>query len=109
MRRVFTAYDIGQVRYVHDVLQSEGFAVMMRNVDLMHGAGELPATEVWPEVWVHNDEDAPEALERIKAIGEEMRAQADEPNWTCPGCGESIEAQFDACWKCGTEHPEVVA
>ena len=22
--------------------------------------------------------------------------------WSCPGCGEQIERQFDACWKCGT-------
>ena len=21
--------------------------------------------------------------------------------WTCPGCGEEIEAGFDACWNCG--------
>ncbi len=22
--------------------------------------------------------------------------------WNCPKCGEEVEAQFDACWKCGT-------
>jgi len=21
--------------------------------------------------------------------------------WTCPGCGEQVEDQFGACWKCG--------
>jgi len=21
--------------------------------------------------------------------------------WNCPGCGEHIEAGFDACWNCG--------
>ena len=26
--------------------------------------------------------------------------------WTCPGCGEGIEAGFDVCWKCGTAMPE---
>jgi predicted ATP-dependent serine protease len=22
--------------------------------------------------------------------------------WKCPKCGEGFEAQFDACWNCGT-------
>ncbi|MHC4331384.1 MAG: DUF7577 domain-containing protein, partial [Planctomycetota bacterium] len=21
--------------------------------------------------------------------------------WTCPNCGEEVEAQFTNCWKCG--------
>jgi hypothetical protein len=25
--------------------------------------------------------------------------------WTCPKCGESVEGQFEACWKCGTPKP----
>lgn len=24
--------------------------------------------------------------------------------WQCPTCGELIEQQFDACWKCSAEH-----
>ena len=24
------------------------------------------------------------------------------PMWTCSKCGESVEEQFDVCWKCGT-------
>lgn len=26
-------------------------------------------------------------------------------HWTCPQCGEQIEAQFDLCWNCGAERP----
>ena len=25
--------------------------------------------------------------------------------WRCASCGESIEAQFDSCWKCGSVRP----
>ena len=25
--------------------------------------------------------------------------------WGCPKCGERLEAQFEACWKCGTAKP----
>jgi rubrerythrin len=24
------------------------------------------------------------------------------PAWRCPSCGELVEGQFQACWKCGT-------
>src|SRR5215831_18019067 len=27
------------------------------------------------------------------------------PPWQCPSCGEVVEAQFQACWKCGTAKP----
>jgi hypothetical protein len=25
--------------------------------------------------------------------------------WTCPKCGETIEEQFDSCWRCRTPRP----
>ncbi len=25
--------------------------------------------------------------------------------WTCPGCGQEVEGQFDACWNCGAPRP----
>jgi hypothetical protein len=25
--------------------------------------------------------------------------------WTCPSCGEQVEAQFGACWNCGAQRP----
>ena len=28
--------------------------------------------------------------------------------WTCSKCGESVEENFDACWKCGTSWDGVV-
>jgi rubrerythrin len=26
-------------------------------------------------------------------------------NWRCPQCGEQLEGQFTACWKCGALKP----
>ena len=31
------------------------------------------------------------------------------PAWECPKCGEKIEGQFSACWKCGHEQVTSVA
>ena len=30
-----------------------------------------------------------------------MDTEKSKPNWNCPGCGEAIEVDFDACWNCG--------
>ena len=32
------------------------------------------------------------------------RAQEGDP-WVCPGCGETLEPQFQSCWKCQAEKP----
>lgn len=36
--------------------------------------------------------------------------QSDDPNdyWKCPVCGELIENNFGACWKCQNDQPEVI-
>lgn len=35
----------------------------------------------------------------------EILAEAPTPGpaapWTCPGCGEEVEGNFDSCWNCG--------
>jgi len=41
-----------------------------------------------------------------RAVLADMRAIDTGGPWTCPGCGEAIEAGFDLCWKCGTARPE---
>ena len=30
----------------------------------------------------------------------------DAVTWSCPGCGEELEAQFDKCWSCGTSRSD---
>jgi hypothetical protein len=41
-----------------------------------------------------------------KAVLADVREIDRSHPWTCPGCGEAIEAGFDVCWKCGTAMPE---
>ncbi|MCB1183628.1 hypothetical protein KDM41_09340 [bacterium] len=36
-----------------------------------------------------------------RALLEEAADGPATPAWTCPGCGEEIEAGFAACWQCG--------
>jgi len=63
----------------------------------------LPGGEFYPKLWV---EDAD--FHRAAAVLAAFRA-APTPKlgpWTCPKCGEHLEAQFMSCWKCGTTRNE---
>ena len=80
-----------------------GIACLVRNRHLAGGVGELPPNEVWPQLWVTDDDDIP-AAERL--IEELLGLHAEPaPDWRCPRCGETIEGQFAACWNCGAEAP----
>lgn len=89
------------MNHVRNLLEAAGIAVTMRNEFLGGGAGELPPTEAWPELWVA-EEDYP----RARQVIEQMDREAEAASWRCPRCGETIEGQFSACWNCGTSRPD---
>lgn len=101
MKRVYTAADPLLVGHVEALLDGRGIPCVVRNRHLAGGVGELPPIEVWPEIWVH-DEDA-FAAERLVAELETESAPGTE--WRCPECGERVEGQFGMCWRCGTAAP----
>lgn len=94
--RVFAHSNGLLVSHVHNVIAAAGMPVELRNMSLAGGAGELPLGECEPEIWVarHNHE-------RAKAlIRDALEGKQDQPDWTCPGCGERLEGVFVACWRC---------
>jgi predicted amidophosphoribosyltransferase len=42
---------------------------------------------------------------RCPECGRPFLRRAKREDWTCPGCGETIEGQFTECWSCGHEAP----
>lgn len=103
MKTVFTSLDALAVHHLQNVLRAEGIRTVIRNELLSRLAGEVPFTEVAIELVVPDDADAERA---VRLIGE-LRSggpPAGAP-WQCPGCGERIEPQFTACWRCGTGRP----
>jgi len=103
MKLLHTAQDYMMVGHLEAVLQAHDIHCLVKNRFLTGGAGELPPTDVWPQLWVA-DEDADRAREIIAGVLAE-----DEPPrtpWRCPRCGELIEGQFAECWNCRTSAPE---
>lgn len=84
-----------------DLLEQEGVACLVRNEQLFAGLGEIPFVELFPELWVVDDEVYPRARLLLDAWFEAQDETAEA--WTCPRCGERLEGQFGACWQCGRE------
>jgi hypothetical protein len=100
MKRVYTTKDPLMIGHLKNVLTTFGIDCVMKNIYLSSAAGELPPIECWPELWVVDDEQHPEAeaiLKRTLAPLESVKKP-----WRCNGCGEAVEGQFSECWKCGT-------
>lgn len=97
---VYLAPDPINAEIVKDILVDRGIAAHVRNQYLWGAMGELPVN-VYPQVWIENPKDY-ERARRIVTDFEHGPVDSGAP-WTCPGCGETVENQFNACWHC--QHP----
>jgi putative signal transducing protein len=104
MTRVHSAPHPFELENLRNVLEAEGIASEVKTPFLGAARGDIPATECWSELWVLDDQQVERALEVIRASETpDARGQA---TWKCRSCGEEIEAQFGACWKCGSAPPD---
>lgn len=101
MQLVYSTSNTLLVNHVRNLLETAGIEVQMKNEFLGGGAGELPPTEAWPELWV-----AEEDFSRAEQVIDEFQNAESLPAWRCPKCGERVEGQFSVCWNCGTPRPD---
>ncbi len=102
MKLVFTHPNHFAVIHVRHLLESRGIDCEVRNEFAVGAMGELAPIDVWPELWVANDEDE----ERARALIDDAETQADKADWFCGRCGERNAGSFEVCWACGAEPPQ---
>lgn len=100
MQRVYSGSDPLLAGYLKELLEQHQIACLLKNAFLSGGAGELPPTEAWPELWV-DEEDAARAQEILAG---QLQGEP-QPDWVCRRCGEAVEGQFAQCWNCGAGAP----
>lgn len=100
MERVHTADDHLFIGYLKSLLEADGIDCHVRNELLLGANGELPPNECWPELWVLHDGDVSAAKSIVAAVLATPLGDTDP--WTCTHCEEACEAQFYACWRCGS-------
>ena len=104
MKQVHVAKHAPEAHLVRGFLESNGVAAVVRGEFLTSGWGELPVDVC--AVWITDDAQYETANTLLMAFlkgdaAREFRGQ----HWRCPQCGEQLEGQFTACWKCGAARP----
>jgi hypothetical protein len=97
MKRVYLAANLPDAQIAVDILATQGIKAHILNANAIGGLGELAATEIWPEVWVEDDEDVATARRLLKDI----HAAVNIGSKYCPNCGEVNPGNFLSCWHCG--------
>jgi len=102
MKLVFDNIDFTVVGHLQSILEAEGIKTEIRNEAGSGAAGELPFTQVYPELWILENADEPRAKAIIKSYRETAASAPTGPDWVCPVCKEHVEGVFSECWNCGT-------
>ena len=103
MKQVFVSQHLVEVEMRKERLEQAGIRCMIKNQRASSLAGEIPFAEVFPEIWVLDDQDYDQARQLIE--DETTLLPSNHSHWICPGCNERHENQFGACWKCGQDKP----
>lgn len=102
MKKVFESEDAFAVTQLRETLQRQGIPCVIKNDPVRTPPPEIPVVRGSSELWVEKDSDASRAEELIRAL---EKAPEKGSSWKCPNCGVTVEPQFAACWKCGTQKP----
>ena len=102
MTRIYSTPNGPVAHLVRHALEGEGIAAEVRGETRAAFVGEIPPLETWIEVWV-SEADVAAAAPVVRTFTTETEEAPD--SWACD-CGETVEGQFAACWRCGSAAPE---
>lgn len=100
MKLLRASSEPGVLERLKSVLEDAGLECEMRNTLTAGLTGAVPLSDSVPELWLVNDDQLPQAQKVLGVL--KSTPSVDGPAWSCPQCGEVLEAQFTSCWKCGT-------
>lgn len=103
MKQVFVSQNLIEVEMRKEQLEQAGIQCMIKNQRSSGLAGEIPFVEIFPELWVLQEQDYDQARQLLEEETELLPVNQD--LWTCSECSEPHESQFGVCWKCGQEKP----
>jgi Putative prokaryotic signal transducing protein len=103
MKKIFSSPDSADLELLRNMLENAGIVCEVRNGDVSR---TFPAPPFYEELWVADEEQA-RASELVSSWQQPPAASGS--SWTCPACGERIEAQFSSCWKCGGQRPQTAS
>ena len=102
MKRLFSSPDSAELGLLKSRLEDAGIPCLLQYEQISH---MLPSAAFSAELWTVSDGDYGKAV----GLCEAWRHPSFEARraWTCAKCGEQLEGQFGACWKCGSKRDAV--
>lgn len=105
MKRIFSSPDSSELSLFKSMLEQANVPCVLRHEQISQ---TIPVLAFEAELWVVKDEDYPKASSLVEAWCHSPPGAGEA--WVCPVCGEKIEGQFTACWKCGAKRePTAIA
>lgn len=100
MQKIYCTQDRVILYLLKSKLTEMGIDCIIKNEEIAgQAAGDLPPVIAWPELWIIDDRHYSDAM---KIIQDELsNLEQSKKSWKCSECGETLEGQFDVCWKCG--------
>ena len=101
MQKLYVSQSLIDVESRKELLDQAEIPCIIKNQRSAMLGGVVPFAEVFPELWVLQDED----LERAQQFLEdwEKAKPLETSGWTCTNCGEIHQKEFTTCWKCNQE------
>jgi hypothetical protein len=106
MKQVYSAQHPPEAHFLRGLLEADEISSEVHGEALWGARGELPFSETAPTVWILNDADFDRALALVATYEAGKGPGVNGPDWSCPQCGQRVEAPFTSCWKCGAEQPQ---
>ena len=106
MKEIYSHPDYTRVGYFESVLKEAGIRCYVQNATTHNLLTGIPSHLFYPKLCIIDDEDLDAAIELLKPLQEKadpMSAGLSE--WVCRGCGETVPAGFETCWKCEATRP----
>ncbi len=100
MIKIHSSMSSIDIHNIKNALESNGIQCEVLGEFRRSVMGEIPLSEAFVELWIL-DHTKEKAAREIMAGGLRPASMP----WTCPKCGEAIEAEFDLCWNCQSERP----
>ena len=101
MKKLYVSQSLIDVESRKELLDQGEIPCTIKNQRSNMLGGEVPFVEVFPELWVLQDEDFEQAQKLLKDWDEAKPLET--TSWTCASCGEIHQKEFTTCWKCNQE------
>ena len=105
---IYQARDETQAQLLIAILQSRGIEASMEQGASATNAMFAPGMfrgGIGVLVDETQADQARQIAHEFDQSGSQPADDSPQPTWTCPNCGEVVEAQFSDCWNCQTPRP----